>query len=527
MILYNGRIHTMDPKRPRAEAIAVRGDRIAGVGDESEVRSAADDRERVNLGGKTVLPGFIDCHVHFLWGGISLLRLNLRDAASAADFVARVAGRSRSLQPGEWLLGENWDPGGWTDDAPPSRALIDPVTPENPVFIRRMDGHSALVNACALALAGIGKETPDPPGGVIGRDPRTGEPNGVLCDAAMGPVNRLVPPPTEQQKREAVRRATALALRNGVTTVHDICAVDDVALYRSAREAGELHTRLYLFCHPGPRGRELDGIAGLDESGPWIRRGGLKAYVDGSLGSHTALFYEPYTDEPHQSGIYDEMAIPLERLEDLLLRADGLGLQLAVHAIGDRAVHEILDIFARIAERNGPRERRFRVEHAQHLVPGDFDRFAGQAVIASVQPWHLADDGRWAEGAIGRERCRFTYAFRSFLRAGARLAFGSDWSVAPLDPVAAIRAAVTRRTSDGGNPGGWFPEERITVIEAIRAHTVDAAYAEFAESEKGSLTAGKLADLVVLSHDIALDPDALADVRVESTMVGGKLFPAD
>jgi len=526
VILYGGEIYTLDPRRPRAEAIATRGDRILAVGSEAEVRSrAGDDRSIVDLGGKTVLPGFIDCHVHFLWGGMTLLRLDLRKAGSAAEFVAAVADAARHLKPGEWLIGANWDPSGWTDVPRPSRALIDPLTPDNPVCIRRTDGHSALTNTAALDLAGVGKDTPDPPGGVIDRDPVTGEPSGLLRDAAMEPVGRRVPPPTEEQKREALRRAVALALRTGVTSVHDMCTLDDVALYRRALDAGELRTRLYLFCHPDPEKDHLPEILNLRQSPPWIRRGGVKGYVDGSLGTHTALFFEPYDDEPGNRGIYDQMAIPLDRLEDLLSRADRMGLQLGVHAIGDRAVHELLDIYARIAERNGPRDRRFRVEHAQHLVPEDFVRFAREDVIASVQPWHQADDGRWAERAIGRERCRYTYALRSFLNAGARLAFGSDWAVAPLDPLAALRAAVFRPTSDGRHPNGWFPEERLTVMEAVRAHTIDAACAEFAEHEKGSLEPGKLADLVVLSDDVVANPDALAAARVELTMVGGEMFP--
>jgi predicted amidohydrolase YtcJ len=524
LILKNARIYTQNPKQPFVRALATRGERIVSVGSNEEVASASDDDPQIiDLQGETVLPGFIDCHLHFLWGGLSLLRPSFRSVKSAGQMARKISEAAPDLSPGEWLIGEDWDPNAGDDECAPSLATIDRITPHTPVFIRQMDGHSALVNTVALNRAGIGKGTPDPPGGEIGRHPRTGELTGHVRDAAMDLVYQHVPPAGEGQREKAIRRASAEALRLGVTSVHDMGSIEDAALYQRMLERGEIRTRITVYCPVAELEDRTESVEALLQSPRWIRLGGFKAFVDGSLGSRTALLSEPYLDRPETCGIYDGSAIPLDRFEDRLRQADRTGFQLAVHAIGDRAVHELLDIFYRLAERNPPRDRRFRVEHAQHLLPDDFHRFARLGVIASVQPYHLADDGRWAEKALGRKRCRYAYAFRSFLDAGVCVAFGSDWPVAPLNPLAAVRAAVTRRTSDGKNPGGWFPEQRIGVVDAVKAFTTDAAYAEFAEHEKGSLEPGKLADLVVLSHDIMTDPAALSDAKVEMTMVGGRM----
>jgi predicted amidohydrolase YtcJ len=382
----------------------------------------------------------------------------------------------------------------------------------------------ALANSLALDRAGITRDTPDPVGGLIVRDPASGQPTGILKDAALALVQRVIPTPSQSEKLTAARAATDHAVALGVTSVQDMSANDDTGVYQELARRGTLKTRIYAF-FPLPAWEKPAALGFRAPLGdPWLRIGGLKGFADGSLGSTTALFFEPYLDAPATCGLAsDELSSPATLL-DRILGADTRGLQIAIHAIGDRANHEILAAFEQLAATRGPRDRRCRIEHAQHLRPQDVPRFAAAHVVASVQPYHAADDGRWADKRIGPTRCQTTYPFRSLLDSGATLAFGSDWTVAPLNPLVGIAAAVTRQTLDGRHPEGWIPNQKISIAEAVHAYTVGSAFAEFQEHLKGTLTPGKLADLVLLDRDIfAVPPPDIANARVVLTVLDGRV----
>lgn len=524
LVIYNAAIHTMDPEQPTAEAVAVLGNRIVAVGSTREVRALAGAKTRLIDGaGHNVFPGFNDAHVHYLTGGYSLANVDLRDAASPEEMAHRVRDYANHLAPGKWILGGDWDHEKWTGSPLPTRQLLDPFTADHPVFVNRLDGHMAVANSLALKLAGITRETKDPPGGLIVRGDH-GEPTGVLKDAAQELVERVIPEKSFEEKLVAARAATAHAAKVGVTSATDMSAGEDVGVYQHLLDRGELKNRIYAI--RSIVSWEVLGKSGLRAAfgSDMLRIGGLKGFADGSLGSTTALFFEPYQDSPATRGLLFDQMLP----EGIMLRrveaADQAGLQVMIHAIGDEANWRILEIYRQAAEKNGPRDRRFRIEHAQHLRASEIPRFGRQQVIASMQPYHEADDGRWCEKRIGAERAKGTYAFRSLLDSGAVLAFGSDWTVAPLNPLFGIKAAVTRQTLDGRHPNGWMPEQKISIDEAVRAYTIGSAYAEFAEKVKGSLTPGKLADLVLLDRDIYRgDPQQIDQARVVLTVMDGRV----
>jgi hypothetical protein len=525
LVLLNGNVWTGNPAQPRAEALAARGERIVAVGSTGDVRPLIGKHTHViELDGRLALPGFIDNHTHFVNGGFYLLSVDLRDARDESEATRRIAEKAQTLPPGRWITGGNWDHERWPGARLPRKESLDPHTPNTPVYAIRMDMHTALVNSLALRLAGITKETPDPPGGEIVRDTKTGEPTGVLKDAAMGLVYRMIPPPSDQEFDDALRAAMNEAARFGVTSIQDITEWDHFHTYRRFRERGELTVRIYARTPIPEWERQRDFVAREGAGDDWLRLGGLKGFTDGSLGSTTAHFFEPYNDAPHTCGLFHDQMFPEGIMKERIAAADRAGLQCSIHAIGDKSNHLLLDIFEQVIRENGPRDRRFRIEHAQHLKPEDIPRMARLGVIASMQPYHAFDDGSWAERRIGRERCRTTYACRSLLDAGVTVTFGSDWTVAPLDPLLGIYAAVTRRTSDGKHPDGWVPEQKVTVEEAVHAYTVSNAYAEFAENTKGSLRVGKLADIVVLSEDIfTVSPDEFPATENVSTIVGGRI----
>jgi predicted amidohydrolase YtcJ len=425
-----------------------------------------------------------------------------------------------SQPAGTWIQGGEWDHTLWGGELP-QRQWIDSVTPNNPVWISRLDGHMALANGAALAAAHISAATPDIAGGTIVRDAK-GEPTGIFKDNAQSLIAKAVAEPSPQAKDGALDAAMSYVAAQGVTSVVNMgYSWDDVATFERAHVAGRLRTRIYAAVPLASWAMLRDTIAARGRGDTWLRLGGLKAFVDGSLGSHTAAMLAPFTDAPHDTGL---LVTPPESLYAWTAAADRAGLQVMVHAIGDRAIRLQLDIYKRVAQENGPRDRRFRIEHAQHLAPSDVPRFAQQGVIASMQPYHAIDDGRWAERVIGPERAKTTYAFRSLLDAHAQVAFGSDWDVAPPTPIEGIYAAVTRRTLDGANPKGWIPAEKISVEEALRAYTSVGAYAEFQESEKGTLAAGKLADFVLIDQDLTrMAPEAIRDAHVLMTVVGGRV----
>lgn len=534
LILVNGRIWTVNPKQPEASALAVWRDRILAVGSDEQIRSLAGPRTRIiDLEGRRVLPGFYDSHIHLLGAGQLLSQVNLKDAADEAEFGRRLQEFDRKLPRDRWLLGGNWDHDRTFGGKLPTAEIVDKYVPDRPVFLRRYDGHMALVNSKVLQMAGITAQTRDPAGGEIFRLP-DGRPSGILRDNAMDLVSGvgLIPPPSDEEILEAVTAALREAARCGVTSVQDMDGSDPatrrklLGILQQLRRSGRLTLRIDLRWPLG-EWKQLADIGIREGFGDdWLRLGGLKGFVDGSLGSSTAKMFEPYLHEPSNTGVF---VTPPDRLREWITAADRAGLAVCVHAIGDRANAELIDLFAEATKANGPRDRRFRIEHAQHFRPQDFRRCAEWNVIASVQPFHIVDDGRWAEGRIGSKRCASSYALRSFLQAGVKLAFGSDWPVAPLDPLLGLDAAVNRRTLDGKHPDGWFPEQKISVTEAIEAYTLGSAYAAFQEKDRGSLEAGKLADLVVLSQDI-LDPkhrDAIGQTRVVMTLVGGQVVHDD
>jgi predicted amidohydrolase YtcJ len=526
LVLLNGRIWTVNDAQPRAEAVACRGNRIAAVGSNEEIRKWVGPGTKViDLSGRLVLPGFNDAHVHFFSGGESLAGVQLRDAKSEAEFRERIAAFAARQPAGRWITGGNWDHENWSPARLPTRQSIDAVTAGHPVFVNRLDGHMALANSEALKLAGVTRETPDPPGGTIIRD-ASGEPTGVLKDAAMGLVSRVMPAPSPEQIAEALRAAMRYAAENGVTSVQDMSASPDILrVYQTLLGHGELTVRVYGF-QPLASWQRLAAV-GLHAAfgGDKLQIGGLKGFADGSLGSTTALFFEPYLDAPNTSGLASSEMIPESKMLDHILGADRSGLQVAVHAIGDKANALVLGMYEEAARKDGARDRRFRIEHAQHLRMEDIPRFGKLRVIASMQPYHCIDDGRWAEKRIGPERVKGAYAFRSLLDSGAVLAFGSDWDVAPMEPLMGIYAAATRRTLDGKHPGGWVPEQKISVAEAIRAYTMGSAYASFTEKIKGSIEPGKLADMVVVSEDIlSVPPAEIEKARVVTTIFDGKVI---
>lgn len=563
LLVTNATVRTLDPARPLAEAVAIAGNRIVAVGRTRDLAKLAGRRTRViDARKQLVLPGFNDAHVHFLLGGFSLTEVDLRTAATPEEFSQRIATQAEQQPAGAWILGGSWDHENWSGAALPTKRWIDAATPGHPVFVRRLDAHMALANSLALKRAGISRRAKAPPGGEIVRDAR-GEPTGLLKDAAMRLVERVIPPPSFAEKLAAARAASEHAAALGVTSVQDMLANDDVGVFQALLARGELKTRLYAcrtitqweqagqHLNPalnhtqlglGENGKEIESEIktktkrkqpGADRElyprvGDLLRVGAVKGFADGSLGSATARFFQPYTDQPQNRGLWFDEMLPEGAMLQRALGADRAGLQIILHAIGDEANAAVLDLYCEVARQNGPSDRRSRIEHAQHLRVRDIARFARQSVIASVQPYHAVDDGRWCESRIGKRRARTAYAFRSLLEAGATLALGTDWTVAPLNPLLTLTAAVTRQTLDGKHPGGWFPAQRLTVADAVHAYTVGSAFAEFAESEKGTLTPGKFADLVLLERDLFhVPPEEIAANRVRLTVMDGRVVFED
>lgn len=525
LIVTNAKVWTADSAHPSAEAVALLGDRIVAVGSAAEVEAwRGSGTEVMDAGGHLLVPGFNDAHVHFVDGSAQLTNVQLKDADSIEEFARRIGEYAKRLAPREWVLGGNWDDQAFTKPRLPTRWDIDKLTGNTPVFVTRYDGHMSLANSAALRLAGINAKTKDIPGGVIVRDAK-GEPTGLLKDAATGLVYKVIPSLSPEARLRTIRAGMKHAASVGVTSVQDMNpSYADIGVYAELEANNELTLRMYVApLEPNWQDQAKLGVRRAFGS-PWLRMGALKGYADGSLGSSTAYFFEPFTDQPKNSGLLSDEMHPVSAMRDRLIKADAAGLQLCVHAIGDRAISTVLDIFADVVRTNGTKDRRFRIEHSQHVAAKDFKRYADLGVIASVQPYHAIDDGRWADTRIGPDRAKRTYAFRTFLDNGVKLAIGTDWFVAPLDPMQTVYAAVTRATLDGKRPDGWQPQEKLTVAETLQAYTMGSAYAEFQEHVKGSITPGKLADFVLLSDDLfTINKEAIKDVKVLKTIVGGRV----
>ena len=529
LVITNAKIWTgVQPSGAERTGIAVVGDTIVVVGADAEVRTRVGANTTViDAKGRRVIPGITDSHTHIISGGLSLSRLHLREVRGKQEFIAAVQSAAARAQKGEWVVGGRWSVESWERPETPNRSWLDPVTGDVPVFLNRMDGHEAVVNSATLKLAGIDAAGPaDPLGGEIERDPRTHEPTGILKESAMNLADRLIPEPSDAQRYEALLRAMKHANSLGVTSVHDMSAPADVEVFRRAAAENAMTLRITAYFSVDEWSGHLDEVVKTKEqsSGSMFRLVGLKGYMDGSLGSRTAYMREPYSDAtpttPYPRGQLSAFASS-ESFRQQVIQADAKGLQMAVHAIGDEANHLLLDAYEAAAKENGASDRRPRAEHAQHLLVSDIPRFASLGVVASMQPFHKADDGRYAEKALGAERLKGSYAYRQLVDAGALLVFGSDWPVVTLNPFAGIDAAVNAKTLSGEV---WLPAHSLTVVEALRAYTVSPPKAVHQESRLGELEVGKLADMVILLDDpLTIPPSRLADVKVVHTIVGGKV----
>ncbi|MGE5759126.1 MAG: amidohydrolase [Gemmatimonadota bacterium] len=523
-VIEHGMVWTgLSSGNPQPGAVAIRAGKILAVGDSAEVaQHVGANTQVIDAHGGLVLPGFADGHTHFVQGGFQLASLDLRDAATPQEFVRRVAAFARTRRPGQWILGGDWDHTLWPGQPLPRREWIDSVTPDNPVFISRLDGHEALANTAAIRAAGVTKDTPTPSGGEILRDARTGEPTGIFKDQALGLIDKAVPAPAAEETDSAVARAMRYAASLGVTATANMSASwADLASYRRLERAGRMTLRVYLYLPIDTWRAVAETLRASGAGDEWVRIGGLKGFMDGSAGSRTAYFFDAYDDSAGYRGLLQNTEADMRTW---IGNADSAGLQVAVHAIGDRANAILLAIYDSVARAHGTRDRRFRVEHAQHLRAEDIPLFGRLRIVPSMQPYHAIDDGRWVEQRIGPERIKTTYAFRTLLDTEAPLAFGSDWTVATLDPLWGLYAAVTRRTLDGKHPDGWVPEQKIALAQALRAYTAGNAWAVFAENQWGTLAPGRDADVVVLDHNLfTMPPESLATARVTVTIVGGKV----
>jgi predicted amidohydrolase YtcJ len=520
MILLNAHIWTGNPAQPWAEALAVSGDTLLYVGsDEAVKKYLTPSTQLIDGQGQMATPGFIDSHVHFIDAGMNLASVQLRDANTKALFIQRITDFAKTVAPGTWITGGDWDHTLWGGELPQA-SWIDSITPKNPVFLNRLDGHMCLANTAAMKATGISINTKDVAGGAITRDTK-GNPLGIFKDNAQNLVYAKMPPLTDAMRDRALTMAMDFVASKGVTSVHNMGTWEDLATFRRANKKGQLKTRIYANVPLYTWAKLKTEIARNGQGDKWVKIGGLKGFVDGSLGSHTAAMMAPFSDNAKDKGFF---ITPLDSLYAYISQADKAGLQVMVHAIGDEAIHQQLNIFERVAKENGARDRRFRIEHAQHIAPSDILRFSALHVIPSMQPYHAIDDGRWAETYLGSERIKTTYAFNSLIKNGIKPAFGSDWFVAPPTPMEGIYAAVTRQTLDGKNPNGWVPAQKITLEDALQGYTNNSAYAAFDEKRKGSLEKGKLADFVVLNTDLTkIAPEKIRDAKVLMTIVGGKV----
>jgi len=532
LVIRNAKIVTIDSERPRAQAIAVEGERILGIGTDSDIESFIDvgTTRVIDARGRLVIPGFNDAHNHF--GGVDLEYVDLRYITDPREMARRVQERIAGAKPGELIRGGNWDHELFADKRWPTKELLDPISPDNPVVLSRIDGHSVLANSHVIRHSGITRDTPDPPGGQIVRDPESGEPTGIFKEAARrlldtrGAVIERTPEEEQARRLESWKRAFEMAASLGVTTVQ-LAGFDPEVLemLEYFKAEGKLTVRVYLSGKLPATDEELGACIELARRYPreddWVRFGYLKGFIDGTLSSSTALLFEPFSDEPDKTGLPQ---MSYEELERRIVAADGQGLQIGIHAIGDRANHWVLNAYEKATKENKERERRHRIEHASILRMGDIPRFAELGVIASTQAVFVRTDNLYAEKRLGYERSRGVYPWRRLLEAGAHVAFGTDYPVEPLDPREGLYAAVTRKNRKGLPASGWFPDQVLDMEEAIRLYTQEPAFAEFMENRKGMLRKGYLADLVIYDRDLlTIAPEEILTSRVDYTIIGGRV----
>ena len=528
LLIINAKVWTVDEDNFLAQEVAILGDKILAVGWQNELNRYVDQyTEIIDTEGKLVLPGFNDAHLHFISGGLSLMRVNLLGCRSVDEIQQRIKAKVDELPSDAWIIGRGWDHTLFNAGEWPTKEMLDEVAPNNPVFVKRVDGHVAWANSKALTIAEVTAVTIAPAGGEIVKDVSTGEPTGILKESAMQLVSRYVPEPTREERLLAAEKALAEARRLGVTSIQDNSGVESVTIYRLLQRKGKLNVRVSEWMDFALAEDAVKLVSVTEKyrkycDGKFIRLGLLKGFTDGTLGSRTAYFFDPYTDDPTTSGMPQ---ISEHKLTQMICTADSLGFQVGLHAIGSKANWMALNGYAESRRRNGERDSRHRLEHAQVLRLEDIPRLSELGVIASMQPTHCTSDMRWAEERIGQERCKGAYAWRRILDSGAKICFGTDWPVEPLDPMRGIYSAVTRQSIESGEPeGGWFPEQKLTMAEAIKLYTLDAAYAEFQKHVKGSIKPGKYADLIILSKDLfSIPSEEILSTEIEMTIVGGKI----
>jgi predicted amidohydrolase YtcJ len=521
----HGRIYTNDPKQPWASAIAVRDEKILCVGSIEHILldCGGSDPTAVTfqLKGLFVMPGFDDAHMHIGGAARDKLALVLNGTASAEELVKRVKEAVAQHKPGEWISGSGWDQTLWPDKKFPNRLQLDEVAPDNPVYLVHISGHVAVANTQALKHAEIAHDTPNPPGGEIERY-ADGEATGMLKEgSALAMVEQRIPDPTPEARRKGIELVLEELARNGITSAQDNSEWEDFEVYHDLKEEKKLTVRITEWLHfLEPLDQLENKSAQGGRTDPWLKTGALKMVTDGALGSRTAAMLAPYSDDPSTSGI---LTLDPEKLKAMALERDKAGFQLNFHAIGDRANRVSLDVFESLLRINGTRDRRDRIEHAQVVAPEDIPRFARLNVIASMQPAHQTNDMRWAEQRLGPERSKGAYAWNSIQKSGARLAFGTDYDVEPVNPFRGLYACVTRELPEGGPAGGWQPQEKISLDDCIRAYTAGSAYAEFEDGKKGELKVGQYADFIILSQDLTkAAPSDLLKTQVLRTVVGGR-----
>lgn len=520
LVIY-GRIFTGIDNQPFVEALAAAEGKILATGTEKQIKKYIRPETRVILlKGGVAIPGLIDAHTHFASGGQSLITLSFRGVNSVETVQKMVAEKIKELPPGTPVFGREYDHTLFPEQKWPSKEDLDKVAPNNPVIIRRVDGHSAWVNSLALKLSGIDKKTKDPFGGEIVRDSKTGEPTGILKEAAMGLLK--VRPTIQSTPEQDILRALDHARQLGLTGVHADVGLKELEIYKKIRDEGKLTLRVYAWLPIEEIDECLKQGIRQGQGDEFLKIGFLKAFIDGTLGSGTALMFEPFSDEPSKSGLAQ---YPEEEFYKLLEKAYANDFQVGVHAIGDKGVNWVLNAVEKAQKKYGKKDLRFRIEHAQIIKPEDFPRFRELGVIASMQPTHCTTDMRFCERRVGKERSRYAYAWRSLLNNGAILAFGSDWPVEPLDPRRGLYSAITRKNIEFDYPeGGWFPEQKLTLAEAIKYFTWGSAYASFEENLKGTLEPGKLADITIFGRDIFnVEPREILSAPIAYTIVGGKV----